>query len=97
MVNESTSVFIGFSLAYRLSFTGPALIRRMNWQQGFDLVDVGHIQSRRCFQDLGQITVWIQAILLGSFNQAEVDSAGLSSAGSIGEKEVLPGHHEGFN
>ena len=45
---------------------------------------------RSYHQPEGQIAVRIQSILLGRFNQAEIDGTGFGSAGRIREQEILP-------
>ena len=77
--------------------TGPAFFRSIYWQQLFNLVTILHVQRGRGLQYPCQISVRIQTVLLGRLNQAEINGAGLCSARSISEQEVLPGHHEGFN
>lgn len=78
------------------SLAGPALFRRVYRKELLNLVAVRHIQCWRGPQNPGQIAVWIQAILLGGLDQAEVNGTSLRTAGCIGEQEVLPGHYKGF-
>ena len=48
-------------------------------------------------QQPSQVAIWIQPVFLGRFNQAINDSAGLRAFGYIGEQEIFPPHHEGFD